>query len=213
MVRLIMNFLEGRKTMKKYSIFGLLIVFALGASAGAIGCSKLQNTALSDPTALTQGLNTSSLTQQASTIPTTSVLPAAGDIDDAWTNEEQVTKDFQSDILTMFKAWKAGNIEEFKRIAELGIGGSVLANKVSEAEEWIIEGQGADVNNINYTKVKVTKLEGSAATVESEYSYSGYDYNVVTGARGQKFDPVVINRTYELEKKDNRWIIVKELEN
>jgi len=181
----------------------LLLVLALIIIA-AIGCSKTGSGPVTSPTALTQGLSQESVSTSNQSL-------QIGGTQGAAVVEEQVVKDFKSDIQTLYKAWRAPDITEFRRVAAQGLAGSVLEAKVKEAEPFLLEADGADVNNINYLDVKVTKVEGNSATLESAISYSGYAYNPVNQTRGEMMDaPVTTRREYTLQFIDNKWYIVGE---
>lgn len=190
--------------MRKFTRGLLLLIVAAGIIILAIGCSKLSKEGtLSNPAVLTQGVAAGS-----SIVQSEAGLSSA----DLKGTEEQIIKDFKNDLLNMFKAWKARDIAEFRLVAGLGYSGKLLEDKVKEAEPFILEGDGADINNINYLDIRVAKVEGNTAVIQCEYNYTGYEYNSVTGSRGERVSPPNLRRRFTLELKDNQWYIAGEQE-
>jgi hypothetical protein len=195
--------------MRKWSSWSLLLVFIIGITGGAVGCAKLtKEGAITDPTALTEGLSPGLTTNAGVNIASNNaVLPAAGDIDQPKDSQQQVIDDFKENMMGMFRAWRAADINEFRSILALGFSGDLLEAKVKEAEECIGESEGAEVNPVNFTQVKLVKLEENKAIVEAEINYSGYEYNNAKHTRGEAFSPVTLYNQYTLESKNNHWYI------
>ncbi len=194
------------RKLLKFSVF-VLVVAAIGAAA--YGCAQTgKNVSYNNPAVLTQGIPNSASGISVTTAQTTG--QTLGDLENRSQVEVQVTQDVKKDILNMFQAWKAANMAEFRRVSGLGLTGNLLEDKVKEAEPFITEAEGADINVINYEAVKVTGLNGTSAIVECQLNYSGYEYNPVTKTRGDKVGPVSLKREYSLELQDNKWYIVAE---
>ncbi len=191
--------------MRKFVKFSVFVLVILAVIVLGYGCSQGgKNVSFNDAALLTQGLPNSVSGVSATTGQT------LGDVENKAQVEGQIVQDLKKDILNMFQAWRAGDMSEFRRISALGLAGNLLEAKVKEADPFITEAQGADINNINYEAVKVTAVNGNTASVECQFNYAGYEYNPVSETRGEKVDPVKVKREYSLELKDNRWHIVAE---
>ena len=187
--------------MRKLIKLGVAVSVLLGVFFVGIGCAQLvKDSKVSNPATLTQGL--------ASDMSVAPSQPTAGEAENLQVVEEQIVKDLKEDIRSMFKAWTASDMEGFRKQLELGYVGDVLEKKVAEAEEFVLEGAGADINQINYKQVKVVKVEGNTAVVTCDFDYSGYEY--YQGERGAGFGPVEVKREYTLELRDTHWFVTGE---
>lgn len=195
--------------MRKLLKFSVLLLVVAAVAVLAYGCAQTgKNVSFNNPAVLTQGIPNSVSGVSTTTGQTTG--QTLGDLENRSQVEAQIVQDVKKDILNMYQAWKAADMTEFRRISSLGLAGNLLEDKVKEAEPFIIEAEGADVNNINYEAVKVTNVNGNTATVEMQFNYAGYEYNPVTKTRGEKVSPVSMKREYSMELKDNKWYIVSE---
>lgn len=185
-------------------LFGIILVFIAGVTIiAAIAILKSGEPISSlTPSSLTQGLVGNS------------AVPAAAEQnikEEPVILAEKVVSDLKTDISNLYQAWKGSDINEFRQIAALGYYGTLLETKIKEAEPFILEGEGAEINNLNFLELRVLELQSTRAIVDCTYNYAGFAYNSATQARGQMMSaPKSVKKQYTLELKDNHWYITAE---
>lgn len=192
--------------MRKIFI-GLFLTALAIASLILIGNGGFgRQASVNNPALLTQGVSSS-----ANVTPAPQSTPST--VTQATTAESaQVVDDFKSDMANSFKAWQSTDMQEFRKVSQTGLAGALLEQKVTEADQFISAGQGADVTDINYDSINLTNLTPDSATIDCELTYSGVEYNPLTEENGNKFGPIKLKQEYGLQKTDNHWYIVTEKE-
>lgn len=192
--------------MRKIFI-GLFLTALAIASLILIGNGGFgRQASVNNPALLTQGVSSS-----ANVTPAPQSTPST--VTQATTAESaQVVDDFKSDMANSFKAWQSTDMQEFRKVSQTGLAGALLEQKVTEADQFISAGQGADVTDIKYDSINLTNLTADSATIDCELTYSGVEYNPLTEEKGNKFGPIKLKQEYGLQKTDNHWYIVTEKE-
>ncbi|WP_240983419.1 hypothetical protein [Acididesulfobacillus acetoxydans] len=123
---------------------------------------------------------------------------------------QAIIADYKQDIGILFDAWKCQNVKAFKAELAKGYAGPVLENHVKQAEPYITQGVGLDVQSVTFDSVTVEDANADTATLRADYRYTAGDCSLKNGqATGAPTDHSVHVRV-NLVKMNQRWIITGE---
>ncbi|WP_407306561.1 hypothetical protein [Desulfosporosinus sp. SB140] len=124
--------------------------------------------------------------------------------------KEQIIADYKQDIGIFFEAWKSVDIDTFRLKLAKAYSGELFEKHARRAEEYLVQGIGLDVSQINFDRVDVESADANTATLRVDYRYTAKDYNIAQGeAVGDAHEQNVHVRV-NLVKMNSRWMITGE---
>ena len=122
----------------------------------------------------------------------------------------QVVTDYKQNIGLFFGAWKSTDMATFREKLAKAYTGDLFEKHARRAEEYLVQGIGLDVSEINFDQVDVESVSEKTATLRVDYRYTARDYNLIEsvafGEPHEQFVQVRVN----LIKQNSRWVITGE---
>jgi len=124
--------------------------------------------------------------------------------------KEKIINDYKQGVSTLFAAWKAKNMDSFRKMLADVYTGEILENHAAKAEKFIPRGVGLQVTGVIFDHIEVESGNKHSATVKAIYRYKVRDYDLDEEYPfGEEIEHFVHVRA-NLVKMDNRWLITGE---
>lgn len=124
--------------------------------------------------------------------------------------QQQIITDYKQDIGIFFGAWKSADMATFRIKLSKAYTGDLLEKHARRAEEYLAQGVGLDVSEINFDRVDIESSDENSATLLVNYRYSAKDYSLADAASvGEEHEQIVHVRV-NLLKMNSRWMITGE---
>lgn len=120
---------------------------------------------------------------------------------------QKIVGDYKQDIGYFFGAWKAADMIKFRSSLSKAYVGDLYEKHARQAEEYITQGVGIEVNDLSFDEVKVESATAASATLQATYRYSAQDYSLGEQTlQGEKTNHLVHIRV-NLIQSNARWLI------
>lgn len=124
--------------------------------------------------------------------------------------KQQIITDYKQDIGIFFGAWKSVDMDTFRLKLAKAYTGELFEKHARRAEEYLVQGLGLDVSQINFDRVDVESADANTATLRVDYRYTARDYSLADAASvGEEHEQNVHVRV-NLLKQNSRWLITGE---
>lgn len=124
--------------------------------------------------------------------------------------KEQIITDYKQDIGIFFDAWKSTDMKTFRLKLSKAYTGDLFEKHARRAEEYLVQGIGLDVNQINFDRVDVESATDNSATLRVDYRYTAKDYNLADAAAVGEAHEQTVHARVNLLKLSSHWMITGE---
>ncbi|MDQ7095584.1 hypothetical protein REC12_18505 [Desulfosporosinus sp. PR] len=124
--------------------------------------------------------------------------------------KDQIIADYKQDIGTFFDAWKSTDIDAFRLKLAKAYSGELFEKHARRAEEYLVQGIGLDVSQINFDRIDVESADASTATLRVDYRYTAKDYNIAEGESFGDAHEQSVHVRVNLVKMNSHWMITGE---
>jgi hypothetical protein len=152
--------------------------------------------------------NPSSQDQQQNTTPALGQNAGNESVSNAL--KEQIIANYKQDIGTFFDAWKSVDIDTFRLKLAKAYAGEVFEKHARRAEEYLVQGIGLDVTQINFDRVDVESANDNTATLRVDYRYTAKDYNIAEAQSIGEGHEQNVHMRVNLMKMNSHWMITGE---
>lgn len=123
---------------------------------------------------------------------------------------QKVITDYKQDIGLFFEAWKSTEMVSFRSKLNKAYTGELYEKHARQAESFIAQGLGIEVNDIRFDRVTVESATAAAATLTATYNYVAQDFNIGEQTPVGNKTEHQVNVRVNLIKDSTRWLITGE---